>query len=44
METIIEEKEIRKEKSEVREWTEEEDDKISNMVDPYYKLQEKKIP
>jgi len=38
METIIEEKEIRKEKSEVREWTEEEDDKISNMVDPYYKL------
>ena len=35
---IVEEKEIEEEKSGVRERTEEEDDKIGNMVDPYYKL------
>jgi len=38
METIMEEEEIGEEKSEVREWIEKENNKISNMVDPYYKL------
>ena len=42
METITKEKEIKKENSEVREQTEEDDDKIGNMTDPYYELQ--KIP
>ena len=37
METITEE-EVEKEKSEVREWTEEDNNKMGNMVDPYYKL------
>jgi len=34
METIKEEED----KSEVREWTEEDDEEMGNMVDPYYKL------
>jgi len=34
----VEEEEIEKEKSRVREWTEEDNDKIDNMVDPYYEL------
>jgi len=34
MKTIKEEKD----KSEVREWTEEDDKEMSNMVDPYYEL------
>jgi len=39
METITEkEEEIKEEKSGVREWTEEDNDKIDNIVDPYYKL------
>jgi len=38
MKMIPEEKEIKKEKSGVREWTEEEDDEMSNMVNPCYKL------
>jgi len=38
METIVEEEEIKKENSGVREWIEEDDDKIGNMMDPYYKL------
>ena len=38
IETIEEEEEIEEEKSGVREWTEEDDNKISNMVNPYYKL------
>ena len=37
METITEE-EVEKEKSEVREWTKEDNNKMGNMVDPYYKL------
>jgi len=36
--TIPEEEEIEKEKSEVREWTEEDDDEMGNMMDPCYKL------
>jgi len=39
METIKEKEEkIEQENSGIREWTEEEDDKIGNIVDPYYKL------
>ena len=38
MKTIPEEEETREEKSGIREWTEEEDNKMGNMVDPYYKL------
>jgi len=38
MKMILEEKEIKKEKSGVREWTEEDDDGMGNMVDPYYEL------
>jgi len=34
METIKKEED----KSRVREWTEEDDEKMGNMVDPYYKL------
>jgi len=36
--TIPEKEEIREEKSGVREWTEEDDDEMGNMVDPYYEL------
>jgi len=36
MKTIPEEKE--EEKLGVREWTEEDEDEIGNMVDPYYEL------
>jgi len=36
---MIEEKDkIKEEKSGVREWTEEGNDKMSNIVDPYYEL------
>jgi len=38
MKTIPEEEEIEKEKSGVREWTEEDDDEMGNMADPYYEL------
>jgi len=39
METIKEKEEkIEQENSGIREWTEEEDDKIGNIVDPYYEL------
>jgi len=36
--TIPEEEEIKEEKSGIREWTKEDDNEMSNMVDPYYKL------
>ena len=39
---IPEEEEIEEEKLGVREQTEEDDDKMGNMADPYYELQ--KIP
>ena len=42
MKTILEEEEIKEEKSGVREQTEEDEDEMGNMVDPYYELQ--KIP
>jgi len=38
MKMILEEEEIEEEKSGVREWTEEDDDKMGNMTDPYYEL------
>ena len=42
MKTIPEEEEVEEveeEKSGVREWTEEDEDEMGNMVDPYYELQ-----
>jgi len=38
MKTISKEKEVEEEKSGVREWTEEDEDEMGNIVDPYYKL------
>jgi len=39
METIEEEEEeIEQENSGIREWTEEDDDEVENIVDPYYGL------
>jgi len=38
MKTIEEEEEIEQEDSGLREWTEEDDNEIDNMVDPDYKL------
>jgi len=38
MKTIVKEEEIKKENSGVREWTEEDDDEMGNMMDPYYEL------
>jgi len=38
MKTIMEEEEIEKEKSEVREWMEENNDEMGNMIDPCYEL------
>ena len=39
MKMILEEEETEEEKSGVREWMEEDKDKMGNMVDPHYKLQ-----
>ena len=38
MKTIPEEEEIKEEKSGVREWTEEDDDEMGNIIDSYYEL------
>jgi len=38
MKTIPEEKEIEEEKSGVREQTQEDNDEMGNMVDPYYEM------
>jgi len=38
METIREKEEIEQEESGIREWTEEDNDKIGNICDPYNKL------
>ena len=35
---ITKKEETEEEKSEVREWIEDDDDKMGNMVDLYYKL------
>ena len=39
MKTILEEEEAKEEKSGVQEQTEEDEDEMGNMVDPYYELQ-----
>jgi len=36
--TIPEEKEVEEEKLGLQEWTEEDEDEMGDMVDPYYKL------
>jgi len=38
MKMIPENEEIEEEKLEIREWMEEDDDKMDNLVDPYYEL------
>jgi len=38
MKTILEEEEVKEENLEVREWTEEDEDGMGDMVDPYYEL------
>ena len=38
MKTIPEKEEVEEEKSGVQEWTEEDEDKMGNMVNPYYEL------
>ena len=41
MKTILEEKEVKKKELGIQEWTEEDEDEMGNIVDPYYELQEK---
>jgi len=38
MKIILEEEEVKEEKLEVREWTEEDEKEIGDMVNPYYEL------
>ena len=38
METIKEEEEIEQESSGLKEWTEEDDNEIRNICNPYYEL------
>jgi len=38
MKTIPEEKKTKEEKLGVQEWTEKDEDKMGNIVDPHYKL------
>jgi len=38
MKTIPEEEETKEEELGVKEWTEEDDNKIGNMADPHYEL------
>jgi len=38
MKTIPEEEEVKEEKLRVQEWTEEDEDEMGDMVDPYYEL------
>ena len=38
MKMILEEEEIEEEKPGVREWTEEDNDEMGNIADPYYEL------
>jgi len=38
MKTIPEEEEVEEENSEVREWTEEDEDRMGDIVNPYYEL------
>jgi len=38
MKTILEEEEVEEENSEVRECTEEDEDRMGDIVNPYYEL------
>ena len=38
MKIILEEEEVKEEKLEVREWTEEDEKEIGDMVNPYYEM------
>jgi len=38
IETIAEKEKIKEENSEVRKWTEENNNEMGNITDPYYKL------
>jgi len=38
METIDEKEEIKQENFRIKEWIEEDDNEMNNMVNPYYKL------
>ena len=38
MKMIVKKEESEKEKLGVRKWTEDDDNEMGNMVDPYYKL------
>jgi len=38
MKTILEEEEVKEEKLGVREWMEEDEDEMGDMVDTYYEL------
>jgi len=38
LEIIEEEEEIEQKNLEIREWTEEDEEEMGNMVDPYYEL------
>jgi len=38
METIDEKEEIKQENSRIKEWIEEDNNEMNNMVNPYYKL------
>ena len=38
LETIEEEEEIKQKKPEIRKWTEENEEEMGNIVDPYYEL------
>jgi len=38
LKTIEEEEEIKQKNSKIREWTEEDEEEMGNMVDPYYEL------
>ena len=43
MEIITEEEEIKEENLGAREQTKDDDNKIDNMIDPYYELQENSL-
>jgi len=38
MTMIPEEEKMKEEKSEIQEWTEEDNDEMGNVADPYYEL------
>jgi len=38
LETIEEEEEIKQKKPKIKEWTEEDEEEMGNIVEPYYKM------